>query len=476
MRVVLNLPSHLITRHDVRENTAREIMMTLMDRIEEDHIGEERLGETIDGRYRLERVLGAGASGVVYAATQIAVERTVAIKLLHDANDSDFQARFELEARAVARLNHKNCITMHDFGFWDARNTYFLVTEYIGGERLSDRMMDLMPVDFVLSIILDVAQALNHAHAAGVLHRDLKPENIMLVKTDQRWESAKVLDFGLARILDSGNSRLTPIAGLPVIGREQMVHGTPIYMSPEQCQNVNDLTGAADIYALGVIAFELIEGRVPFDGKTTEEVCFKHVRSMIPPMTNPNVGPAMIALIRSMLAKDPIARPSAREVIDLLRGQISIEVARDGWENEEFVFEEVDEASSAEWELHELPPTRAHRIPLYTGAAFVFFLVLFGVGWAMSGNDDEAQKPDEVAASTVQQTAAQEPSLDVPSAVSTSSEAVSRAVSIAQTASTSVPTAEPSIDKKPTKKPTSKPHSTKKNDRSTKLRALKLSL
>ena len=360
-----------------------------MEAVGVEQVGEELLGAIVEGRYRLEEVLGSGASGVVYLATQLAVDRRVAVKLLHESDDPEFQARFEVEARAIARLNHKNCITLHDFGHWVEGETYYMVTEYIGGEGLADRMMDFMPVDFVIHLLLDVAQALNHAHGNNILHRDLKPENIMLSKTDQRWENAKVLDFGLAHILDSGNMRLTPIGGLPVAnaGTPRVVHGTPIYMSPEQCNQVAELTAATDIYSLGVLAFELLEGRVPFDGATAEELFELHIHKSAPPITNPEVPANASALVESMLAKDPLRRPSAREVIDELRSQVSMEMARDGWENEDFVFEEVGDDASESFELVEIPsPSNNRRVLLVVGV--VGLLALFVVAFLVFGSDD----------------------------------------------------------------------------------------
>ncbi len=157
------------------------------------------VGKVVDGRYRLDRLLGEGAAGAVYAATQLSVDRVVAVKLLHEANTE----RFAAEAKAIARLNHTNVITLHDFGFDDALGAHFMVTEFAEGVPLSERMREVMSTDLIMRVSLEIASALHHAHANGVLHRDLKPENVILTRADGRVDVAKVLDFGLSHMIAS---------------------------------------------------------------------------------------------------------------------------------------------------------------------------------------------------------------------------------------------------------------------------------
>jgi serine/threonine protein kinase len=360
--------------------------------------GEERVGETVDGRYRLLRVLGAGASGVVYAATQLAVDRIVAIKLLHQSDDPNFHLHFETEARAIAKMNHRNCLTLHDFGYWEAADTYFMVTEYVDGEVLSERMMDHVPVDFITHLAIDIARALNHAHSNGILHRDLKPENIMLVTEDQRWESAKVLDFGLAHMFDNTTRApgqlppTTPAMDAP--GEE--IHGTPIYMSPEQCGGLGTLTPASDIYSLGVMLFELLENHVPFDGESGAEVFEKHINTPVPELENPEVPGDFRRLVTQMLSKSPESRPSAREVVDALRANVSMEFAREGWENEEFQFEEVGFEDQEDEEPLARP--KSFLIPALIGAALLLILAVFGIVSLLS------EPPPEIEATPIEAT------------------------------------------------------------------------
>ena len=163
-------------------------------------------GKVIDGRYRLDRILGEGASGAVYAATQLSVDRTVAVKILHGDDSPRFAERFQAEARAIGKLNHTNIITLHDFGYDEELGAHYMVTEYAEGVPLSERMKEVMSTDLTLKVALEVASAMHHAHAQGILHRDLKPENVILTRADGRVDVAKVLDFGLVELFDPSES------------------------------------------------------------------------------------------------------------------------------------------------------------------------------------------------------------------------------------------------------------------------------
>ncbi len=432
-------------------------------------LGEDRVGDTVDGRYRLTRVLGTGASGVVYAATQLAVDRTVAIKLLHDSDDPDFHRHFETEARAIAKMNHRNCLTLHDFGHWKEGDTYFMVTEFVGGEVLSDRMMDHVPVDFVIHLAIDIAQALNHAHSNGILHRDLKPENIMLVRGDQRWESAKVLDFGLAHMFDNSKRspvRLPPpIPGVPAPKDEVVLRGTPIYMSPEQCSGLDTLTPASDIYSLGVMLFELLEFHVPFDGESGPEVFEKHLNAPVPELSNPEVPQDFRRLVARMLAKSPEKRPTSREVVDTLRANVSMEFAREGWEDEEFVFEEV-----AIDEPIEPGSKKSFVIPaIILGALFLVLVAVVGAV-TLFGDSPDVETPAIVEPEPAPPIAVEPPEeLDPLAAQNSAHEIIHRATAIGVTASNSVKN---QIRIKEVMVKERKP----KPEKSDKLRELKLSL
>jgi eukaryotic-like serine/threonine-protein kinase len=196
-------------------------------------------GMVIDGKYRLDALLGAGGMGTVYRATQLALNRPIAVKLIRgDAATADSDQRFEREALIVANLRHPNIVTIHDFGSAPSVGLY-LVMEYLEGCSLRDelRRRGRIPIPETFSLIEPVCRALDDAHRTGVVHRDLKPDNIFLARLGDD-VSVKVLDFGLAKLLAGG-----PHANLTATG---MIAGTVAYMSPEQCRG-EDVDARSDI-------------------------------------------------------------------------------------------------------------------------------------------------------------------------------------------------------------------------------------
>lgn len=328
---------------------------------------DSRIGSEIDGRYLLERELGRGAGGVVYAARQLAVDRLVAVKLLNDSDDPGFKKRFENEARAVGKLNHPNIITLHDFGWSDEVDTYFMVTEFIDGESLADRMMEYMSTDLILHVCLKITSALHHAHGQGILHRDLKPENIMLIETDGRWPTVKVLDFGLARMFETERrdredledelqheaafprlktpAKVTPP---PILQRhvQPQIQGTPAYMSPEQAKGVRELDARTDLYSLGIMLFELLEGHPPYDADSREVLLQLQIEGDIPGQAWDETPDEVRELIDELLQKSPGDRPaSALAVADVLEAALD----QDSSLEERF--------DDAEWKLEPLSET-----------------------------------------------------------------------------------------------------------------------
>jgi len=258
------------------------------------------------GKYELRERLGKGAFGVVFTARDPSLDRDVAIKVLrpnHLRNPTIVQ-RFLQEARATARIAHPGIVTIHDCGQVDTKAgpTAFIAMELLFGESLTARLVRCgrLPADAASEIIRQVASALDAAHRADVLHRDLKPDNIYLVPDPAipSGERVKVLDFGLAKL---GTDGLTNV---------ETVFGTPHYMSPEQCRSATQVDHRSDIYSLGCILFELVTGRVPFEGDVRELVEFHQYAA--PPRASslaPDVPPMLDALISDMLAKDPMHRP-----------------------------------------------------------------------------------------------------------------------------------------------------------------------
>lgn len=213
------------------------------------------VGQLIAGRYQVESVLGEGGMGVVYRAVHAALGKTVALKVLRNdmAHDEVVAQRFVQEAKALSRIQHPHVVEVYDFGRTAEGVTYF-VMEYLEGRSLRDAIRDdsLSPRD-IRRIAKAIAEGLSAAHSAGVIHRDLKPENIHLVRRDGDSSFVKILDFGVAKV--AGVSKLT---------RNGAIFGTPHYMSPEQAQGLA-VDVRSDIYSYGIILYEMITGRLPFD-------------------------------------------------------------------------------------------------------------------------------------------------------------------------------------------------------------------
>ena len=226
------------------------------------------IGSVLDGRYEIQSVLGEGGMGTVYRARHRALERIFAVKVLRRdlSRDAELGQRFIQEAKAAAAVSHPNVVQITDFGELETGEPYF-VMELLEGQPLS-KIVGVggpLPAGLAVRVIRAVAEALGAAHAAGVVHRDLKPDNIHVAKTASGEEVVKVLDFGLAKV--AGASKLT---------RKGMVFGTPHYMSPEQASG-NPVDQRSDIYALGVVMYELFTGKVPFEADSYMGVLTKHM-------------------------------------------------------------------------------------------------------------------------------------------------------------------------------------------------------
>ena len=262
-----------------------------------------RLGATIAGRFRIESLVGRGGMGVVYLARHLELGEPVALKFLHPwAESPELVARFKREAVALARLRHPGVVSLLEFGEDEGKR--FLVMEYVKGETLS-AVLERAPLPLptlyrVFDALLDVLEV---AHAAGIVHRDLKSSNVMLLPQDR----IKVLDFGLARLPEAEGEKLTA-SGL--------VQGTPEYMSPEQCHG-EPAGPASDVYSAGVMLYEAIAGRTPFDAGGHAEIMARHMFLDPPPPSRPEGGAAprgLEKLVLEALGKEPEARPSATEL------------------------------------------------------------------------------------------------------------------------------------------------------------------
>ena len=296
------------------------------------------IGTVLDEKYRLDRKIGEGGMGAVYHATHIHMDSSFAVKLLHRSMVADQGAveRFRREARAAARIRHTNAVSVTDFGV-TKEGTVYLVMEYLEGGDLRERLKKVgivSPPDAV-RIIVQTCAAIDEAHRKGIVHRDLKPDNIWLLSRDDIDDQVKVLDFGIAKLKTQGNqsSNLT---------QQGMVVGTPHYMSPEQCRG-EELDSRSDIYALGVILYEMLSGDVPFRAPTPVGVVLKHANEMPKPLReeNPSVPEPLERVVMKALEKDPAKRQASaaelgRELIDAMRlsGTASLEIP--GFETGDF--------------------------------------------------------------------------------------------------------------------------------------------
>ena len=281
--------------------------------------GDPYIGQVFSGQFEIREICGRGTMGTVYRAWQTTMEREVAVKVLRPdlLQDSKVIKRFHREAKALARLSHPNIVVVHMVGNTDD-GAPFLVMEYIKGEDLNAvcEAEGTLPMVRGIHITRQIASALSEAHGQNVVHRDLKPENIILCHKSQTPDYAKVLDFGIAKILHGNNeSHLTQTGA---------IFGTPHYLSPEQAAG-SDLDHRCDLYALGVILFRLLAGRLPFVGESGMGVLVQHIREQPPHPRdiNPALPKSMDDLILKALQKDPADRfQSAEEMTGALEAVV----------------------------------------------------------------------------------------------------------------------------------------------------------
>ncbi len=276
------------------------------------------IGKLVNG-YEILSQVGQGGMATVYLARQQSMNRNVALKFLPTAymNDETYLQRFEREVKIVAQLEHRNIVPVYDFGEYESQP--FIAMRYMPAGSVEELLAaGKIPLPRVLSIVEQVASALDHAHQNGILHRDLKPSNILL----DDGGGVFITDFGIARILSEGSSKITT----------QGVVGTPSYMSPEQAQG-EPMDGRSDVYALGVMLFELITGRRPFESDTPYSIAVMHVTAPPPSPRDiePNVSGKVEQVIMRALRKAPQDRfPSAGELAGALRQAFDLKPAAVG--------------------------------------------------------------------------------------------------------------------------------------------------
>lgn len=258
----------------------------------------ERSQQQIPG-YKILGVLGAGAMAKVFKARQISLDRTVAIKVLPKkySGSPQFINRFFAEGRSAAQLNHPNIVQAYDVG--NAGDLYYFVMEYVDGRTVYDDIVKHKRISEAeaIDIVTQIADALQHAHAKGLIHRDVKPKNVMITKEGV----AKLADMGLARAISDKEAAEE---------EQGKAFGTPYYISPEQVRGEVKIGPPADIYSLGATLYHMVTGSVPFDGKNPSAVMHKHLKAELvaPDHVNPKLSAGISEVIEMMMAKDPRAR------------------------------------------------------------------------------------------------------------------------------------------------------------------------
>ncbi len=264
---------------------------------------------TVDGKYRIEQLLGRGGMGAVYRARDMRLDRLVALKIVRAEllGDPEARRRFRREAQIVARLQHPAIVSVFDFGSFPDGGAY-LVMELVRGEDLRRVLQREGRLDArrALAILTTVCGAIEAAHREGVLHRDLKPENILLPGGDVE---AKVLDFGVAKVID--DRQVPPADAATLVTAAGMIVGTPAYMAPEQLRG-GTVDARTDVFSLGVIAFEMLTGELPFGRGSLAEVVLAHARG-VPPI--PGAPPALARAVRAALEPEPDRRPASPQAL-----------------------------------------------------------------------------------------------------------------------------------------------------------------
>lgn len=254
----------------------------------------------LNERYKLIKRVGSGGMASVYRAEDLLLGRVVAVKMLHEGLESDemFVRQFQREAHSAANLSHPNIVTVHDIGRHEHRS--YIVMEFVDGRTLKDiirthtRQGQVISIKRVLDLIIQVCQGIGYAHRTGLVHCDVKPQNVIVTADDR----VKVADFGIARAMSQASMH-----------HSDLVWGTPQYFSPEQASGETP-TPASDVYSIGIILFEMLSNRLPFEGESSTAIALKHLQEPPPDIHNfnPHVPDQLVRILNKVLSKEPTGR------------------------------------------------------------------------------------------------------------------------------------------------------------------------
>ena len=332
----------------------------------------ELIGKTL-GQYQIVEQIGVGGMATIFKAYQPSIDRYVAVKILPSqlAEDENFVKRFAHEAKAIAALEHPHILPVHDFGTEGKLN--YMVMRYVEGGTLSNLMGKSIPHERIVQIVGNVARALDYAHEQGVIHRDIKPSNILIDKHGE----VLLTDFGIAKMVEGSSSTQLTAAG--------SILGTPAYMSPEQAQG-QKIDGRSDIYSLGVVLYELLTGRPPYEAETPFAIVLKHINDPLPPprSVKPDIPEPFERVVLKAMSKDPTQRfETASDMEQALQKALKESEGR-------MVVTDpptVNAALMEDTQLHPIetqPKTGKSMSPFLIGGIIaVVLLCLFGVGGAV---------------------------------------------------------------------------------------------